>query len=218
MHFFRVYSLFPRLSPLPGESFHISPLGELLNSQGPLRRRPLLSKGLPWWLSGRLSHPVPAFSLGGVLTSKEALFSLYITPREIYSISNDTQQCVCVCVCVCVCLAYMIYSIALQVGFLPLDQPRPIEREYTYNVGLSRWLSGKGSTCQRRRCRFHPSVGKIPWRRKWQPTPVLLPGKPQRQMSLAEDSPWGHRVRHDLATKQEQQYIQQIILHYKQVL
>ena len=95
----------------------------------------------------------------------------------------------------------MIYSIALQVGFLPLDQPRPIEREYTYNVGLSRWLSGKGSTCQRRRCRFHPSVGKIPWRRKWQPTPVLLPGKPQRQMSLAEDSPWGHRVRHNFVTK-----------------
>ena len=25
---------------------------------------------------------------------------------------------------------------------------------------------------------FYPWVGKIPWRRKWQPTPVLLPGKP----------------------------------------
>ena len=28
---------------------------------------------------------------------------------------------------------------------------------------------------------FSPSVGKIPWRRKWQPTPVFLPGKPHRQ-------------------------------------
>jgi len=28
-----------------------------------------------------------------------------------------------------------------------------------------------------KRCRFDPSVGKIPWRRKWQPTPVFLPGK-----------------------------------------
>ena len=28
-----------------------------------------------------------------------------------------------------------------------------------------------------RRCGFDPWVGKIPWRRKWQPTPVFLPGK-----------------------------------------
>ena len=35
--------------------------------------------------------------------------------------------------------------------------------------------------------------GKIPWRRKWQPTPVLLPGKSHRQRSLAGYSPWGHK-------------------------
>jgi len=29
---------------------------------------------------------------------------------------------------------------------------------------------------------FDPWVGKIPWRRKWQPTPVLLPGKSYGQM------------------------------------
>ena len=35
-----------------------------------------------------------------------------------------------------------------------------------------------GSIClQRGRPRFHPWVRKIPWRRKWQPTPILLPGK-----------------------------------------
>ena len=34
------------------------------------------------------------------------------------------------------------------------------------------------SVClQCRRPRFKPWVGKIPWKRKWQPTPVLLPGK-----------------------------------------
>ena len=38
--------------------------------------------------------------------------------------------------------------------------------------GLPRWLSGKRSACQYRRCGFDPWVGKIPWRRKWQPTPV----------------------------------------------
>ena len=37
-----------------------------------------------------------------------------------------------------------------------------------------------------------PRVGKIPWRRKWQPTPVFLPGKSYGQRSLAGYSPWSH--------------------------
>ena len=49
-------------------------------------------------------------------------------------------------------------------------------------------------------------VRKIPWRRKWQPTPVFLPGNFHGQRSLADYSPWGHkRVGHDLATKRQQQ-------------
>jgi len=36
-----------------------------------------------------------------------------------------------------------------------------------------------------------PWVGKIPWRRKWQPTPIFLPGKSHGQRSLAGYSPWG---------------------------
>ena len=38
---------------------------------------------------------------------------------------------------------------------------------------------------------FSPWVGKIPWRRKWQPTPGFLPGKFHEQGSLASYSPWG---------------------------
>ena len=45
--------------------------------------------------------------------------------------------------------------------------------------------------CQRHR--FDPWVGKIPWRRKWQPTPVFLPGESHGQRSLVGYSPWGHR-------------------------
>ena len=41
--------------------------------------------------------------------------------------------------------------------------------------------------------RFDPWVGKIPWRRKWQPTPVLLPGKSHGQRSLVGYSPWGRK-------------------------
>ena len=33
-------------------------------------------------------------------------------------------------------------------------------------------------------------VGRIPWSRKWQPTPVFLSGKFQGQRSLVVDSPW----------------------------
>ena len=43
--------------------------------------------------------------------------------------------------------------------------------------GLLKWLSGKESACQCRRHGFDPWVGKVLWRRKWQPTPVFLLGK-----------------------------------------
>ena len=35
--------------------------------------------------------------------------------------------------------------------------------------------------------------GTIPWRRKWQPTPVFLPGKSRGQRGLEGYSPWGHK-------------------------
>ena len=38
-----------------------------------------------------------------------------------------------------------------------------------------------------------PGSEKIPWRRKWQPTPVFLPGKSHGQRSLAGYSPWGRK-------------------------
>ena len=39
-----------------------------------------------------------------------------------------------------------------------------------------------------------PWAGKIPWRRKWQPTPVFLPGESHGQRSLADYSPWCRRA------------------------
>ena len=50
--------------------------------------------------------------------------------------------------------------------------------------GLTGWLRGKESTCQCRRPGFHPWVRKSHWKRKWQPTPVFLPGKSHGQRSL----------------------------------
>ena len=73
--------------------------------------------------------------------------------------------------------------------------PPPRGRYYYYPLKVSKgftggWLSGKESTCQCRRCRRHelnPWVRKIPWKRTWQPTSVLLPGKSHGQKSLVGD-------------------------------
>ena len=54
----------------------------------------------------------------------------------------------------------------------------------TKEKGLPWWLNGKGSAFQWRRYRFDPWVWKTPWRRKWQPIPVFLPGKSQGHRSL----------------------------------
>ena len=57
---------------------------------------------------------------------------------------------------------------------------------------LPRWLSGKKSACQSKKCRRHPLdpwVGKIPWRRKWQSTTIFLPRKSCGQRSLMGYSP-----------------------------
>ena len=41
---------------------------------------------------------------------------------------------------------------------------------------------------------FNPWIGKISWRRAWQPTPVFLPGKFHGQKSLVGYSPWGRKI------------------------
>ena len=56
--------------------------------------------------------------------------------------------------------------------------------------------SGKEPTCQCRRHkrrRFESWVRKVPWRRKWQPPPVFLPGESHGRRSLAGYSPRGRK-------------------------
>ena len=50
---------------------------------------------------------------------------------------------------------------------------------------------GKESACNADRPGFNPWVGKIPWRREWQPPPVFLPGEFCGQNNLLGYSPWG---------------------------
>ena len=88
-----------------------------------------------------------------------------------------------------------------------ISRPRrfPVRCSLTARLRASLVLSGKESACQGKRLRFHPWVGKLPWRRKWQPPPVFLPGESYGQRNLAGLSPWGQRtVGPDLAAKQQQ--------------
>ena len=60
-------------------------------------------------------------------------------------------------------------------------------------MGLPLSLSWQRICQQCRRPGFDPRVGKIIWKRKWQPTPVFLPGESHGLRSLAHYSPWGRK-------------------------
>ena len=75
-----------------------------------------------------------------------------------------------------------------------LENPRVGEAWWAAVSGVSQsWTqlkqlsssSGKEPAFQCKRCGFDPRVGKIPWKRKWQPTLIFLPGKFHGQRSLA---------------------------------
>ena len=61
------------------------------------------------------------------------------------------------------------------------------------NSGIPRRHSGKESACQAGDMGLIPGLGRFPWRRKWQPVPVFLPGISHGQRSLAGYNPWGHK-------------------------
>ena len=70
------------------------------------------------------------------------------------------------------------------------DKSKLIPCLYAYFWGFP----GVSFCLQCRRLRFDPWVRKIPWRRKWQPTPVFVPGEFHRQRSLAGYSSWGRKT------------------------
>ena len=72
---------------------------------------------------------------------------------------------------------------------------------YTFPGGSD----GKASDCNVGDPSSIPGLGRFPWRRKWHPTPVFLPGESHRQSSLAGSSPWGRK---------ESDKIERLILSY----
>ena len=86
---------------------------------------------------------------------------------------------------------------------------------YGWEGSVAKWLR---ICLQCRRHWFSPWVRKSPCRRKWQPTPVLLPGESHGQRSLAGYRPWAHRVGHDSMTKQQYVWLSHFVVHLKPYL
>ena len=100
-------------------------------------------------------------------------------------------------------LKFLFIYLFLVCGILvlpPRIEPRPIAVQV---LSSNHWLPGNSgserlptivSVClQCGRPGFDPWIGKIPWRRKWQPTPVLLPEKVHGRRSLIGYSLWGRK-------------------------
>ena len=66
-----------------------------------------------------------------------------------------------------------------------------LEMSLKYHTRLPWWLRWWSICLQSRRPGFDPWVGNIPWRRKWQPTPVLLPRKSYGRRSLVQATAHG---------------------------
>ena len=87
-------------------------------------------------------------------------------------------------------------------------------------MGLLRWHNGKESTCQCRRCSkcgFEHWVWKIPWGRKWQPTPVFLSGKLHGQRSLGS-SAWSQTWLSNWACTHTQRFVIAFLPRSKRLL
>ena len=69
---------------------------------------------------------------------------------------------------------------------LPFDNPYTVD----HFPGGS---DGNASACNAGDPGSIPGSGKISWKRKWQPTPVFLPGKSHGRKSLVGYSPWGRK-------------------------
>ena len=84
-----------------------------------------------------------------------------------------------------VTLTFPLLCLCSQVAPSTRNAP-PFARPRSFPSGSE----GKASACNQGRPGFKPWVRKILWRRKWQPTPVLLSGKSHGQRSLVGYSPW----------------------------
>ena len=127
--------------------------------------------------------------------------------------NRGTGSLTCWGVCICLCVAMvggwsMKYKYGEEMGQMMKDLPiQPfnayvlvtVSKSYIKLCEQDRYGFIHACQCRRhKRHGFNPWVGKIPWRKKWQPTPVFLPGESPWTEELGELQSMGlKRVRHD---------------------
>ena len=75
-----------------------------------------------------------------------------------------------------------------------VDSPREADLHLSLASQVAQWQRIHLQCRRHRILEFSPRIGKIPWRRKWQPTPVFLPGKSHGQSNLVGYSLKGLKV------------------------
>ena len=84
-------------------------------------------------------------------------------------------------------------NIFLEIIILSEVRQRKTNIWYHLYVGFPGGSDVKESACNAADLGSNPWVGKMPWRRAWQPTPVFLPGASPWQRCLGGYSPWGRK-------------------------
>ena len=94
----------------------------------------------------------------------------------------------------------MMLMRVLSLHHFQTDFPKIRDKMLTLALDISQILGFHGDSDGKkkiylwyRKPRFNPWVGKISWKRAWQPIPVFLPGEFHGQRSLVSYSPWSHK-------------------------
>ena len=118
------------------------------------------------------------------------------TPQDPIKRVRDISQALSVILCLLVKPFTRKSTRGTSIGFISKDLKllQIFFQNTMLDSGFPGGMSGKEpiSQCRKRHeMQIRPWVRKIPYRRKWSPTPVFLPGKSHGQRSLAGYSPWG---------------------------
>ena len=117
---------------------------------------------------------------------KKYLYYSYIHDSKVQSVDYDAETRI-----LKISSFNPIYNVKIDFIFKEQKLSKGIYMQVVQENGIPWWLRQNRICLQCRRHRFDPWVGKYPWRRKWQPTPLFLPGESLGQRSLTGYSPWG---------------------------
>ena len=157
-------------------------------------------------LNFKMFNNTTKWSLTGVIYASQNRFRDESSIMKIAGVPH-TREIPVSCLCF-LCIQVISYPLGFLSAGPALTHPRPL---FDVDIGLCSPFGmgfSHGSKNLPMQEMWVLSLSREdPWRREWQPAPVFLPGKAYGQRSLVGYSPWDcKRVRHDLATIQQQPF------------